>query len=40
MASRSVCLAGSVAVGSYDTDSGADRLRICPLQLELAQTLP
>jgi hypothetical protein len=28
-----------VAVGSYRTDSGADRLRISPLQLELARTL-
>jgi hypothetical protein len=28
-----------VAVGSYSTDSGADRLKISPLQLELARTL-
>jgi hypothetical protein len=36
MVSRSDCLAGPVAVGSYRTDSGTVRLRICPLQLVLA----
>src|SRR5687767_8473245 len=33
MASRSLRLAGSVAVGSYSTDGAPIWLRICPLQL-------